>query len=68
MTNGTEIRYEIKSLPFDSDYCHCRNSQRTTGVPFGDWMDFYIGAARSQLNMHHLNTYGVASVPGVVRP
>ena len=33
------IRYEVSGLPFDSDYCHCRDCQRTTGAPFGAWMD-----------------------------
>lgn len=34
------IRYEIAGEPFDADYCHCRDCQRTTGAPFGAWMDF----------------------------
>jgi hypothetical protein len=34
------IRYEISGSPFDADYCHCRDCQKTTGAPFGAWMDF----------------------------
>lgn len=33
-------RYEISGMPFDADYCHCRDCQKTTGAPFGAWMDF----------------------------
>lgn len=34
------ISYEISGEPFDADYCHCRDCQKTTGAPFGAWMDF----------------------------
>ena len=34
------IRYEISGSPLDADYCHCRDCQKTTGAPFGAWMDF----------------------------
>lgn len=34
------ISYEVSGAPFDADYCHCRDCQRTTGAPFGAWMDF----------------------------
>jgi hypothetical protein len=34
------IRYEVSGSPFDADYCHCRDCQKTTGAPFGAWMDF----------------------------
>ena len=43
MTGGCHcglIRYEVSALPFDSDYCHCTDCRRTTGAPFGVWMDF----------------------------
>jgi len=34
------IRYEISGEPFDGDYCHCRDCQRTTGGPVAAWMDY----------------------------
>ena len=34
------IRYEVSGLPFDADYCHCRDCQRTTGAPVAAWIDF----------------------------
>lgn len=34
------IRYELSAQPFDADYCHCRDCQRTTGAPVAAWMDF----------------------------
>ena len=34
------IRFEISGSPFDADYCHCRDCRKTTGAPFGAWMDF----------------------------
>ena len=34
------IRYEISGEPFDADFCHCRDCQRTTGAPVSAWMDF----------------------------
>ena len=33
-------RYEVSGDPFDADFCHCRDCQRTTGGPVGAWMDF----------------------------
>lgn len=35
-----ETRYAVSGVPFDADYCHCRDCQKTTGAPFGAWMDF----------------------------
>jgi len=35
-----ETRYEVSGSPFDADYCHCRDCQRTTGAPVAAWMDF----------------------------
>jgi len=35
-----KLRYEVSGLPFDADYCHCRDCQRTTGAPVAAWMDF----------------------------
>ena len=34
------IRYEVSGVPFDADYCHCRDCQKTSGAPCGAWMDF----------------------------
>ena len=34
------MRYEVTGKPFDADYCHCRDCQRTTGAPVGVWADF----------------------------
>lgn len=34
------IRYEVSAAPFDADYCHCRDCQKTTGAPVAAWMDF----------------------------
>lgn len=34
------IRYEVSGMPFDADYCHCRDCQRTTGAPVAAWMDY----------------------------
>ena len=34
------IRYLATALPFDADYCHCRDCQQTTGAPVAAWMDF----------------------------
>lgn len=36
------IRYMLLHKPFDADFCHCRNCQRTTGAPVGAWMDFKV--------------------------
>ncbi|MCR3911324.1 GFA family protein [Aeromonas hydrophila] len=35
------IRYVLSALPFATDFCHCRDCQRTTGAPVGAWMDFH---------------------------
>ena len=34
------VRYEVSGKPFDADYCHCKDCQRTTGAPVGVWADF----------------------------
>ena len=34
------IRYEVSAAPFDADYCHCRDCQKTSGAPVVAWMDF----------------------------
>lgn len=34
------IRYEVLGEPFDADFCHCRDCQKTTGAPVAAWMDF----------------------------
>jgi len=34
------VRYEVSGAPFDADFCHCRDCQRTTGAPVAAWMDF----------------------------
>lgn len=34
------IRYEVSTAPFDADYCHCRDCQKTSGAPVAAWMDF----------------------------
>ncbi|MBT1445006.1 GFA family protein [Shewanella sp. JM162201] len=34
------IRYRIEGEPFDADYCHCLDCQKTTGAPVAAWMDF----------------------------
>ncbi|QYJ76746.1 GFA family protein [Shewanella sp. FJAT-52076] len=34
------IRYQLSADPFDADYCHCLDCQKTSGAPFGAWMDF----------------------------
>jgi len=34
------IRYEIAGVPFDADFCHCRDCQVTIGAPVSAWMDF----------------------------
>lgn len=35
-----EIRYRIVGAAFDSDYCHCRNCQKSVGSVLVTWMDF----------------------------
>ena len=34
------IRYEVEGAAFDSDYCHCRICQKSTGAVVMAWMDF----------------------------
>ena len=34
------IRYQVDATPFDADYCHCRQCQKSTGSVLGAWMDF----------------------------
>jgi len=34
------VRYETLAAPFDADFCHCRDCQKTTGAPVAAWMDF----------------------------
>jgi len=34
------IKYEVSAAPFDSDYCHCHDCQKTSGAPVVAWMDF----------------------------
>lgn len=33
------LRYALSDAPFDADFCHCTDCQRTTGAPVGAWMD-----------------------------
>ncbi len=33
------IRYEISGMPFDADYCHCRDCHKITGAPVSAWVD-----------------------------
>ncbi|SHG94945.1 GFA family protein [Ferrimonas marina] len=40
------IRYRVEGTPFDADYCHCRQCQRSVGAPFGCWMDFKLEAVQ----------------------
>lgn len=40
------IRYEVLSNPFDADFCHCRDCQKSTGAPVGVWMDFKVEQIR----------------------
>ncbi|MCL1126261.1 GFA family protein [Shewanella surugensis] len=34
------LRYEVQAMPFDADFCHCRDCQQVTGAPVAAWMDF----------------------------
>jgi hypothetical protein len=36
------IRYQIVGQPFDADYCHCRQCQRSSGAVVMSWMDFKV--------------------------
>mgnify|MGYP006193550841 CR=1 FL=1 len=38
------VRYELRSQPFDTGYCHCRICQRTTGAPVLAWASFPVGS------------------------
>lgn len=35
-----KVQYRISGKPFDADYCHCRQCQKSTGSVVGAWMDF----------------------------
>ena len=37
------IRYRATATPFAADYCHCSICRKSTGSPFGVWMDFKAG-------------------------
>ena len=47
------IRYELSAQPFDADYCHCRDCQRTTGAPVAAWIDF----TKEQIHWLHNEPY-----------
>ncbi|MCG9755440.1 GFA family protein [Shewanella insulae] len=34
------LRYKVSAPPFDSDYCHCHQCQKSTGAMAACWMDF----------------------------
>ncbi|MCG9712911.1 GFA family protein [Shewanella insulae] len=34
------LRYKVSAAPFDSDYCHCSQCQKSTGAMAACWMDF----------------------------
>ncbi|MCL1139788.1 GFA family protein [Shewanella pneumatophori] len=34
-----KVQYQISGEPFDADYCHCRQCQKSTGSVVGAWMD-----------------------------
>ncbi|QYJ94387.1 GFA family protein [Shewanella spartinae] len=34
------LRYKVSAQPFDSDYCHCSQCQKSTGAMAACWMDF----------------------------
>ncbi|MBE7216803.1 GFA family protein [Shewanella benthica] len=36
------LRYSVSEMPFDSDHCHCRMCQKSTGAVVGSWMDFLV--------------------------
>ncbi|WP_372871378.1 GFA family protein [Shewanella sp.] len=36
------IRYEISGMPFDADYCHCRDCHKITGAPVSAWVDVKV--------------------------
>ncbi|MBQ4889625.1 GFA family protein [Shewanella sp. MMG014] len=36
------IRYQITHRPFDADYCHCSQCQKSSGAVFQAWMDFKV--------------------------
>lgn len=35
-----KVQYRVSGPPFDADYCHCRQCQKSTGSVVGAWMDF----------------------------
>ncbi len=36
------IRYQVSAAPFDADYCHCVQCQKSSGAVFQAWMDFKL--------------------------
>ncbi|WP_227006725.1 GFA family protein [Shewanella donghaensis] len=36
------IRYQVNTAPFDADYCHCIQCQKSSGAVFQAWMDFKL--------------------------
>ncbi|GIU53783.1 GFA family protein [Shewanella sp. KT0246] len=36
------VRYQLTAEPFDADYCHCKQCQKSSGAVFQAWMDFKI--------------------------
>lgn len=34
------VRYRVTARPFDADYCHCKQCQKSSGAVFQTWMDF----------------------------
>lgn len=34
------VRYQVSGVPFDADYCHCAQCQKSSGAVFQAWMDF----------------------------
>ncbi|MEZ9140612.1 MULTISPECIES: GFA family protein [unclassified Shewanella] len=34
------VRYQLSAKPFDADYCHCKQCQKSSGAVFQVWMDF----------------------------
>lgn len=35
-----KVQYQVTAPPFDADFCHCRQCQKSTGSVVGAWMDF----------------------------
>ncbi|MDX1283217.1 GFA family protein [Shewanella colwelliana] len=36
------LRYQVSAMPFDSDYCHCSQCQKSSGAVAVSWMDFNV--------------------------